>query len=73
MQQKLKKQEEEFVELQETFQNVQQEIEIKTKRLKKYFAKYQSLKQEIKDIQVNFKTLQDFYKISCFFSLGDEY
>ena len=56
MQQKLKKQEEEFVELQETFQNVQQEIDIKTKRLKKYFAKYQSLKQEIKDIQVNFKT-----------------
>jgi hypothetical protein len=56
MQQKLEQQEESNLGLQEQYSSIQQEIEIKTKKLKKYFLKYQSLKQEIQDLQVSFKS-----------------
>jgi hypothetical protein len=52
MKQKLEEQEESNLGLQEKFTSIKQEIEIKTKKLKKYFNKYQSLKEEIKDINV---------------------
>ena len=52
MQQKLEQQEESNLGLQESYQSIQQEIDVKTKKLKKYFLKYQSLKQEIQDLQV---------------------
>ena len=54
MQQKLEQQEESNLGLQEQYTSIQQEIEVKTKKLKKYFLKYQSLKQEIQDLQVSF-------------------
>ena len=50
MQQKLEKQEENNLDINRTFTSLQQEVDFKTKKLKKYFAKYQSLKQEIKDL-----------------------
>jgi hypothetical protein len=53
MQQKLEQQEESNLGLQESYVSVQQEIDIKTKKLKKYFLKYQSLKQEIQDLTVS--------------------
>ena len=50
MQQKLEKQEESNLDINRTFTSLQQEVDFKTKKLKKYFAKFQSLKQEIKEI-----------------------
>lgn len=50
MQQMLEKQEDYFIEKNESFTSLQQEVDFKTKKLKKYFAKFQQLKQEIKDI-----------------------
>jgi hypothetical protein len=50
MQQKLEKQEEDNMGINRTFTSLQQEVDFKTKKLKKYFAKFQSLKQEIKEI-----------------------
>ena len=49
MQQLLEKQEDYFIEKNESFTSLQQEVDFKTKKLKKYFAKFQQLKQEIKD------------------------
>lgn len=49
MQQLLEKQEESNLGINESFTSLQQEVEVKTKKLKKYFAKFQQLKQEIKD------------------------
>ncbi|CAD5116966.1 DgyrCDS5804 [Dimorphilus gyrociliatus] len=51
MQQKLEEKEETAINLQETFSSLQQEVEVKTKKLKKIFAKLQSTKQEIVDLQ----------------------
>ena len=50
MQQKLEKQEEDNMGINRTFTSLQQEVDFKTKKLKKYFAKFQSLKQEIKEL-----------------------
>lgn len=50
MQRKLEKQEENFMDINKTFSSLQQEVDFKTKKIKKYFAKYQSLKDEIKDL-----------------------
>ncbi|ESO98169.1 hypothetical protein LOTGIDRAFT_226662 [Lottia gigantea] len=49
--QKLEEKEESAVELQETYASLQQEVDIKTKKLKKLFSKLQSTKQEISDLQ----------------------
>ncbi|GAB1609860.1 kinesin-like protein KIF3B [Argonauta hians] len=51
MQQKLDQKEETALELQETYASLQQEVEVKTKKLKKLFSKLQSTKQEIQDLQ----------------------
>lgn len=51
MQVKLEEQEKNNLGMNETFTSLQQEVDFKTKKLKKYFAKFQSLKQEIKDIE----------------------
>ncbi|KAL3841790.1 hypothetical protein ACJMK2_019899 [Sinanodonta woodiana] len=51
MQQKLEQKEESAVEMQETYVSLQQEVDIKTKKLKKLFSKLQATKQEIQDIQ----------------------
>lgn len=46
--------------IEQSFSNLNQEVEFKTKKLKKYFAKYQQLKQEIKDLnETNFKERQE--------------
>ena len=52
IQQKLEQQEESNMGLQESYASIQQEIDAKTKKLKKYFLKHQSLRQEIQDLQV---------------------
>ena len=51
MQRKLEAQEESNLGINRTFTSLQQEVDFKTKKLKKIFAKYQSLKQEIKDLE----------------------
>lgn len=60
MEQMLEKQDDENMGISATFNNLQQEVDFKTKKLKKYFAKYQSLKQEIKDLNdSNYKEKQE--------------
>ena len=49
MQQQLELQEESTMEIRETFTNLSQEVELKTRKLKKCYAKCMALKQEIQD------------------------
>ncbi|XP_031641022.1 kinesin-like protein Klp68D [Contarinia nasturtii] len=49
MQQQLELQEETTIEIRETLTSVQQEVELKTRKLKKCYAKYMALKQELID------------------------
>uniref|UniRef100_A0A8D2ZF76 Kinesin-like protein n=1 Tax=Scophthalmus maximus TaxID=52904 RepID=A0A8D2ZF76_SCOMX len=51
MQQQMESRDEETLELKETYSSLQQEVDIKTKKLKKLFAKLQAVKAEIHDIQ----------------------
>ncbi|XP_005108306.1 kinesin-like protein KIF3B [Aplysia californica] len=51
MQQKLEEKEETAIEIRETYQSLQQEVDVKTKKLKKLFGKLQATRQEIQDIQ----------------------
>ncbi|XP_033847046.1 kinesin-like protein KIF3C [Periophthalmus magnuspinnatus] len=50
IQQQMLIQDEETLELRETFTSLQQEVEAKTKKLKKLYAKLQCIKTEIKDV-----------------------
>ncbi|KAL7889014.1 hypothetical protein AOLI_G00039880 [Acnodon oligacanthus] len=50
MQQQMLVQDEETLELRETFSSLQQEVEAKTKKLKKLYAKLQAVKAEIQDV-----------------------
>ncbi|XP_006792792.1 kinesin-like protein KIF3C isoform X2 [Neolamprologus brichardi] len=50
IQQQVLIQDEETLELRETFTSLQQEVEAKTKKLKKLYAKLQAIKVEIKDV-----------------------
>ncbi|XP_029630797.1 kinesin-like protein KIF3C isoform X2 [Salmo trutta] len=50
IQQQVMVQDEETLELRETFSSLQQEVEAKTKKLKKLYAKLQSVKAEIQDV-----------------------
>lgn len=49
MQQQLELHEESTMEIRETFTSLQQEVELKTRKLKKCYAKCMALKQEIQD------------------------
>ncbi|XP_072182221.1 kinesin-II 95 kDa subunit-like [Diadema setosum] len=51
MEMKLKEKDENTEELQETYSSLQQEVEVKTKKLKKLFAKLQAYKSDIQDLQ----------------------
>ncbi|MBN3302657.1 KIF3B protein, partial [Amia calva] len=51
MQQQMECRDEETLELKETYSSLQQEVDIKTKKLKKLFAKLQAVKAEIHDLQ----------------------
>ncbi|XP_063957114.1 kinesin-II 95 kDa subunit [Lytechinus pictus] len=51
MERKLKEQDDKTVEIEGTFSSLQQEVEVKTKKLKKLFAKLQSYKSDIQDLQ----------------------
>ncbi|XP_004573500.1 kinesin-like protein KIF3B [Maylandia zebra] len=51
MQQQMESRDEETLELKETYTSLQQEVDIKTKKLKKLFSKLQSVKAEIQDLQ----------------------
>ncbi|XP_006639687.1 kinesin-like protein KIF3B [Lepisosteus oculatus] len=51
MQQQMESRDEETLELKETYSSLQQEVDIKTKKLKKLFAKLQAVKAEIHDLQ----------------------
>ncbi|CAM9095196.1 unnamed protein product [Lampetra planeri] len=51
MQQQVESRDEETLELKETYSSLQQEVDIKTKKLKKLFAKLQAVKAENQDIQ----------------------
>ncbi|CAG5928389.1 unnamed protein product [Menidia menidia] len=50
MQQRMMVQDEETLELRDTFTSLQQEVEAKTKKLKKLYNKLQTIKGEIKDV-----------------------
>ncbi|XP_066532682.1 kinesin-like protein KIF3C isoform X1 [Hoplias malabaricus] len=50
IQQQMLMQDEETLELRETFSSLQQEVEAKTKKLKKLYAKLQAVKAEIQDV-----------------------
>uniref|UniRef100_A0A4W4DXW7 Kinesin-like protein n=1 Tax=Electrophorus electricus TaxID=8005 RepID=A0A4W4DXW7_ELEEL len=50
MQQRMLAQDEETLELRETFSSLQQEVEAKTKKLKKLYAKLQAVKADIQDV-----------------------
>ncbi|XP_065072197.1 kinesin-II 95 kDa subunit-like [Rhopilema esculentum] len=63
MQQKLEEQDESAVEIKENFSSLQQEVDVKTKKLKKLFVKLQATKAEIQDLQeVHIKERQDLEK-----------
>uniref|UniRef100_A0AAV2M0K9 Kinesin-like protein n=1 Tax=Knipowitschia caucasica TaxID=637954 RepID=A0AAV2M0K9_KNICA len=51
MQQQMDCRDEETLGLRETYSSLQQEVDIKTKKLKKLFAKLQAVKEEIHDLQ----------------------
>ncbi|KAK2157882.1 hypothetical protein LSH36_183g02022 [Paralvinella palmiformis] len=51
IQQKLEEEEENALKIEETYTSLQQEVEIKTKKLKRLFAKLQATKQEIQDLK----------------------
>ncbi|KAL9978343.1 hypothetical protein ACROYT_G015844 [Oculina patagonica] len=51
MQQKLEEKDENTVEIKETFSSLQQEVDSKTKKLKKLFGKLQTIRSEIADQQ----------------------
>lgn len=51
MQQTLETKDEGTLELRDTYSSLQQEVEIKTKKLKKLFAKLQAVKSDIQDLQ----------------------
>ncbi|KAF3700959.1 Kinesin-like protein KIF3C [Channa argus] len=50
IQQQMMLQEEETLEMKETFSSLQQEVELKTKKLKRLYSKLQQVKGEIKDV-----------------------
>lgn len=50
MQQRIELEEENCLELKQVFANLQQEVDFKRGKLKRLYAKLQSLRQEIKDI-----------------------
>ncbi|PSN50934.1 Kinesin-like protein KIF3B [Blattella germanica] len=54
MTQQLDSQEESAIEIRDTYSTLQQEVEIKTKKLKKLFTKLQAVKQEIHDVTEEF-------------------
>ncbi|KAK6308534.1 hypothetical protein J4Q44_G00218050 [Coregonus suidteri] len=51
MKQQVENRDEETLELKETYSSLQQEVDSKTKKLKKLFAKLQAVKTEIHDVQ----------------------
>lgn len=51
IQQQMESRDEETLELKETYTSLQQEVDIKTKKLKKLFSKLQAVKAEIHDLQ----------------------
>nr|XP_006625917.2 PREDICTED: kinesin-like protein KIF3C isoform X2 [Lepisosteus oculatus] len=60
IQQQMLVQDEETVELRETFSSLQQEVELKTKKLKKLYSKLQAVKAEIQDLHdEHVRTRQD--------------
>ncbi|KAG7257445.1 hypothetical protein CRUP_006127 [Coryphaenoides rupestris] len=60
MQQQVENRDEETLGLKETYSSLQQEVDIKTKKLKKLFAKLQAVKAEIQDVQeAHIKERQD--------------
>ncbi|KAM3870801.1 kinesin-like protein KIF3C [Diretmus argenteus] len=60
IQQQMMLQDEEALEMRETFSSLQQEVELKTKKLKRLYAKLQSVKAEIGDvIDEHVKTRQE--------------
>jgi kinesin family member 3B len=46
--------EEGFADLDRDFKDLQEEVEVKTRKLKKLWGKFQQAQQEVQDIQVNF-------------------
>ena len=56
---KLEEQEEKGEELEKTYSSLQQEVEVKTRKLRKMFAKLQSVKQ-VYITQFNYKSLYRF-------------
>ena len=55
MRQQLEAQDEEVLDFKENFTSLQQEIEYKTRKLRKMYAKWQSVKQEMSDLSAEFR------------------
>lgn len=80
MQQCIELEEETCLELKQVFANLQQEVDFKRGKLKRLYAKLQSLRQEIKDIHTEYlqrrQELADandegaMYVLCCFFFVG---
>ncbi|CAM9531526.1 unnamed protein product, partial [Choristocarpus tenellus] len=51
----LAEKEEGITELNREFRDLEEEVEVKTKKLKKLWSKYQTAQQEVSDIQVEFQ------------------
>eukprot|EP00794_Sanderia_malayensis_P017022 gene17022-18736_t len=63
MLQRLEEKDESAVEIKESFSSLQQEVDVKTKKLKKLFSKLQATKAEIQDLQeVHIQERQDLEK-----------
>ena len=56
MARELAEKEEANLQLEEHFSSMQEEVEVKTKKLKKLFAKYQGAVREVQDLQEEFQT-----------------
>lgn len=54
MLQRIEEQEGTRLDMQQTFQSLQQEVDVKTKKLKKLFAKLQSVKRDMADATEEF-------------------
>jgi kinesin family member 3B len=52
LQEKLEARQEAQLQLEESFSSLQEEVDVKTKNLKKLWAKLQEVKTEISDVQV---------------------
>lgn len=62
----LAEKEEANLQLEEHFSSLQEEVEVKTKKLKKLWSKFQAATQEVQDLQQEFQVIFWLYDFSFF-------